>query len=508
MTAAVRCSTLLRLTRLAGLAPATLALAAAAEPYPLIAASGRSTPSGQTLRVDVELELGGELVARNHLPLAAGDAAGEPKPHRSPIRVTAVAAYDERPIDAGRVARLYQRAEATIETPNGVRLPRLARGRRAIVATRPPGERLRLASAGGLLPREQLELIEMLGDPATLDDLLPGRAVHQGEPWEIEESAAARLLGLDAVSSCGLVGEVDDGNRRYTRFSLRGRVEGAIDAAATRMEVRAIGLFRHDCRRVVQLNLAVTEDRRMGPARPGLEGTAKLKIKRTPVGTPPGLADGPLAELAALPTADQGVLMRGGPQGFELTHERGWFIAAEAPRSVTLRLVGPAGLIAQTTLQRQTEKPDRSAPTPQQLRAEAAFSTGEGFGDVISTEQWINAHGCRCVGLTARGDAGGVPVERRFYWVSPGDEATGVSAKAADAGHLVAMVTTVEQQLVDRLGDADRQLADRLRLIRPEPPTARVARVAPPAVRKRTPRRVGDGPHRPTRRAAGTRQRR
>ncbi|MEN1680300.1 MAG: hypothetical protein AAGJ46_11970 [Planctomycetota bacterium] len=477
---------------------ATLALAATlpsaargADAYDLTAAE----PVGFAAEIDIALEFGGELVAPDFMPKAmteqlkkkrSKDKPAEQEFTRSPLSVTSQLRYVERALTGELALRQYEVAEATIKSAAGVRLPKLPSSRRLIVARQDGAGPRTLASPGGALTREQLDLLGALGDPAALDSVLPGRRIEEGEKWEVDQAAIAILLGLDSIAVCGVEGSVDQANRRYVRFELAGDIEGAADAAATEIDFRAVGLFDRQKQIVTQLNVAMTEKREVGPARPGVEGTAKAKIKRRLTKPTGELATATAAGLTTGATPPTDLVLRAGPQGFEVEHDRKWRLAAEAPDALTLRRIEPVGLVAQTTLKRLPAKASGMEMTADELVEEIRSSLGDSLTEIVSTETWNNQEGCRCLGLVAHGELDGAPLEWRYYVVMPGNEASGVSAASADARHAVSIMTTIEAPLVKRVGDADRDLADRLKMI---PPTrARVAMTPPERIR-RSPKR-------------------
>ncbi|MEM6331141.1 MAG: hypothetical protein AAF790_12945, partial [Planctomycetota bacterium] len=322
----------------------------------------------------VELELSGSLLAKDYsgagAPLQsdrAGDAKGDAA-ERMPLTVTATLGYDERQLSPARAVRHYTRAEANIKSGAGIRAPRLAAGKRRIVADRQPGGRALLSCDGPPLSREELDLIDIVGDARALDMLLPdgsaGGLIEPGGQWPVSGEAMAALLGLDSVAVCDVACTLDRGNTKFVRFTLAGTVQGVVDSAATEYDVRAIGLFSRRQRTVTQLNLAMNETRAIGPATPGLEGSAKAKISRKPIATPPALQG--IAGLAPKPTPAgprRPLLLDADRQGFRVVHDRQWFIAGQTHESVTLRRIDATGLTAQTTLKRMPAKAESQLPT-------------------------------------------------------------------------------------------------------------------------------------------------
>ena len=338
-------------------------------------------------KVMVELQVGGDLLVdapqadrRTPAPatppakdLSDDQAENAKKSLRLPLSVEAKLEYDEQTISAKQSVRYYRTAEATLKVDAGAKAPRLARAHRLIVADKQQARRVTLTSPTAKLSRDELDLIDIVGDARALDNLLPAAddptQVTEGDGWDVGKQAMAGLLGLDSVAVCEVRCVLEDGNQRYAKFQLVGTVHGAVDSAASEFEVRAIGLFHREHRQVTQLNLAMTETREVGAARPGFEGTAKIKIKRMPTLRPEEL-DEPAckAALAALEKSNATPLaLQASRQGFRVEHDRQWYIAGEGREAIMLRRVDELGLIAQTTFKRLPPKSVERRPTTEQF---------------------------------------------------------------------------------------------------------------------------------------------
>src|SRR5262249_52219073 len=78
-----------------------------------------------------------------------------------------------------------------------------------------------VVSPAGPLTRSELELVQALGDPLTLADLLPDQPVGVGRSWRVGDPAAQALSGYDRLTSNGLsaVLESCDVNKARVRLT-------------------------------------------------------------------------------------------------------------------------------------------------------------------------------------------------------------------------------------------------------------------------------------------------
>ena len=400
---------------------------------------------GRVDRVTVDLQVGGKLLAPENASDRASKTKGEPMSVRGKL------SYDERRLSESRSVRHYNLAEATIKTGERTKSPQLPTDRRLILANR-GAEQIELVAPAGPLTRDQLDLIDVIGATLGIDAVLPTKLVNEGESWSIDGPAMGRLLGLNSVEMCEVSALIDDVNRDYARFQLSGAVHGVIDGAATEIDVRAVGLFSLKTQRLTQLNLAIREDRKVGPATPGFKGIAKARVKIEPIGATPELSGEKVAGLAKLKIdAATPLVTDATQQDFQLQHDRQWFAAGDDRRTMQLRRVSGEQLAAEATFTvTDASRPLSLADFESQVRA----TLGDGLQTLVSSEQWTNPAGCRCVAVVAQGDEQGRPLEWRYYQAAPSN----------GAGRRVTIATTIEPTADNGVATAARRLINSMRI--------------------------------------------
>ncbi len=417
-------------------------------------------------RVTIEVEAGGHNLVR-----AENDAAGKQQEHKLPMSVSAKLQYDQRRLfvqtdgmtdGTPLVARYYERAEAVIKVDESGRTPKLADDRRLIVAES-SAERPVLYSPDGPLSREQLDLIDVVGDSIYVDRLLPQKAVAKDESWSNDATVMGPLLTLDSVAVCEVKSALESHNASFAKIRLAGIVQGTSDGAATELEVRAVYLFDRRSQRVTRLNLAVRERRSIGGATPGVDAVAKLQISIQPLEKSANLTDEAVAKAtAASRDAERELLYESGPLGVRFKHDRHWFVTSEQRESVTLRRVDRGDLIAQCTLSALPAKSAGRQTSLEQFQKDVTYSLGKSFGEMVSSRQWQNSAGLYCYELVARGFVEEVPVEWHYYLLAP------------ESGERVSAAVTLEKPMVDRIDQADRELIESIELF-PRMPAVQTA---------------------------------
>ncbi len=418
---------------------------------------------GDTSKVSVRLEVGGHNLVRTDS--GKGTAAEQ----KLPMSVSAKLDYvEQRRTDRTKdtplfAVRYYDEADAVLKVDHSGLTPRLADDRR-LIALENAESRSALYSPDGPLTRQQLDLIDVIGNSFFIERLLPTRPVADGDTWEHGAHVMGPFLALDSVAVCEVKSVLDEHNASFAKIRLAGVVHGMSDGAATEMDIRALYLFDRRQRRITRMNLAVRENRSIGAATPGVEAVAKVQITISPVKSSPRLTNEAIAKVTAArraPTRD--VLYEAPTLGFRVLHDRQWFITSEQRESVTLRRVEGGDLVAQCTL---TGLPPKSAgrqATLEQFQKDVTYSLGKSFGELVSSRQWQNPAGHYCFELVARGMVEEVPVEWHYYLVAP------------ESGHRVSAAVTIEKPMVDRAQGADRVLVESLELF-PRMPAAQTAR--------------------------------
>lgn len=416
--------------------------------------------------VTIELEVGGSLHVR--------DQANEaPQERTLPTSVSAKLVYDEHRVApaAGTVAtraiRYYREASAVLKVEDTGLAPKLAENRRLIVAEN-PGGRLSFAAAGGLLEREELDLIDVTGDSLALDSLLPNRVVGPDATWPADPTTMASILSMDSVAASEVQSTLDKFNHDFALVRIAGAVVGTADGSATEMEVRGVYLFDRKLRRVTRFNLAVKEKRSIGSATPGLDGVAKLRVNLKPLESSPHLLPATLVSLRSKGQLKLDTLrLEPEKQGYRLQHDRRWFVTRAGRESTVLRMVDRGDLIAQCTV---TSLPPKSAgrqTTLEEFERDIRFALKENFGELVSSRQWTNSFGHHCFEVVIRGTTEEVPIEWHYYLVAP------------DSGNRVSLAVTIQGEMVSRLSAADRQLVNAVELLPTKPEAKTAIRFAP-----------------------------
>lgn len=433
-------------------APATADEGESAAPRTTYALQAARKP-GQIVHVEAQLKVGGGLRFNN----------GE-KIVTRPLAVEAALAYDEKELaEAGqprRAVRHYDQAEAVIQVDKSGLKPQLRDQRRLIVAAQRDG-RVVLFSPEGPLTRDELDLIDVVGNTLVLDQLLPDEPVALGDKWPQDEAAIKALLDLDAIAHCEVESVLSDVKDDLAEVTLAGAVRGATEGVATELQIKARYYFHLKARRIVGLTLAIQENREIGHVGPGLDVVAKLRLKIVPRDSSEALSDAALADamLDAAPARER-LEYAAALGGFRFLCDRRWYVTGDERDLVVLRMVERGDLIAQCNVSPVAPRSPERRISLAQYQVEVRHTLGENFGRVLSVGQWTDDAGQLIYRVTVGGEVEGLPIEWRYYLVHHPD------------GRRLALAFTVEAELAERLGASDRELVDSLVLSPPDQATA------------------------------------
>ncbi len=334
-----------------------------------------SKRSGASTRVQTELKAKG--LYRPGLP--PGDAAAEgkmPKPLQVEIETRFV--FNERLVAVNTVARP---GLASIDQVNaGADQPMKGEGFRAVrhviqAASAINGEvrlmsalirpEVRLLVAGrrerdgsvvvvspaGPLTWYELELVQGLGDPLILGELLPDRPVTVGERWRVRDAAAQALCEYDSLASNKLDATLESADAPKARLRLKGYVQGSARGGPGKMSCEGFLTFDLQAALIDHLELNRVESRQAGPVEAGLDIKSTLTVTRQTAEPPPELSDAALAHIPLEITPERELLRLNTPSGkAALLHDRHWHMFWEDPKLIVMKRLSGSQVIAQCNL--------------------------------------------------------------------------------------------------------------------------------------------------------------
>ena len=115
---------------------------------------------------------------------------------------------------------------------------------RKLIVAEVAGQTATLFSPRGTLTPSELETIDIEADSLLVDRLLPEKPVAVGETWKPSGEFLAVLLGLDEIAKTDVQSTLNEVTGKVARFSMSGRIEGAVQGVSTQIELN--GKYRFD----------------------------------------------------------------------------------------------------------------------------------------------------------------------------------------------------------------------------------------------------------------------
>ncbi len=412
--------------------------------------------TGDLTRITATLEVSGKLTLHNGA-----------KTEELPLKVTGRFAYDEAALAntsdqaARRSARYYRTAEAEIAINGQADRPKLRDDRRLILVESAK-QGFVISSAGGLLTREELDLIDIPGNSLALDALLPSEHVEADGHWKPAEAGLRDLLGLDAVSAstveCHLTSKTD----AAADIAFSGQVDGAVSGVSTEIQLEGAAAFDRHTKRLTLIQMRIKERRSTGHVSPGIDAVADLKLEIAPLAASEQLTPTTLARLATeakATDAPPALALRSEAGGYDLAYDRRWHVTHDEAEVTVLRLLDRGELVAQCNISLLPPLPEGKPLSLEDFQADVKHSLGKNFGDFETASEGKTAAGLHMLRVVATGTVSELPIEWRYYLVTN------------SSGRRIAVTFTLEQKLAERFADADTTMVESLTMLKPTTPS-------------------------------------
>ncbi len=412
--------------------------------------------------IQTEARMQGELIS----------SAGKGKTTRLPINFTANFLFRERKLPpagrdalALRAAREFETARMQGDVDGVTSETTLSDPSRVIIASG-TREGVESYSATTLLTRNEVDLINIPCDPLAVRAILPDEPVNVGQEWTVPEWAGQMLAGIEAVQEVRVTARLQSLEGSLATVSLSGTARGMQEGAPASVGIAGTLLVDTENRYLKQSAIRMKFKADVGAVSPGLDSEITVRTGRQPtrsVGrlTPQFLQNIPLEP----PSQALDLVHPAGPWNLRLRHTRDWFVFREVldepPNVIILRLVERGSLICQCNLSPIPDAaPGQHTPVEQfaaDIRTvlDTALETmevrdAERLPDGRTLLQVIARGGVR---VGSSGEDRPLSMEWRYYLV------------AAPDGRQVSFMFAVDESLIDRLGNRDRQLVESLEFL-------------------------------------------
>ncbi len=320
-----------------------------------------------------------------------------------------------------------------------------------------------VVSPAGPLTRSELEVVQAIGDPLALSDMLPGRTTGLGRHWRVGPFAAQALSGYDVITANALDASLESIDRTRARIQIHGRIEGSANGGNGLITCEGTVTFDRQMGWIDRLEVNRAETRSPGPVEMGLDVKSTLTMTRSADPPPATLTDAGLAQLNLEITPRSQRLLLLAPDGkATLLHDRHWFSFWDDPKLSVLKRVEGGQVVAQCNLSVGPAAGQGRHQDPTQFRDDVRRALKGRFVQFLGSGEVGGdpAGGFRYkVGI--QGHEGDLGVVWYYYLV------------ASPAGDQLVAIFTLADQYAKAFGDQDVAMLGTLRWNRAAPSAAR-----------------------------------
>ena len=394
----------------------------------------------ETDRIDVKLEVSGKV--------------GDPKSGTANLKLEANLAYEEQIIQSGEAGsvpiqaiRLYDKAEANIWLGDSTIHPKLRDDRRYI-GVYCGEEQTDLFCPDGPLTRDELDLLDVLGNSAVIDLLLPKAPVRQGSEWQVSDEILRRFLGLDSITENTVacrVTEILSGG--IVRVEMSGKLRGLVLGATTQSEILGRFQFALTKRKITWLAMIMRENRGASFVDYPFEVTSRLQLTRTPVSDSKLTSQRAGSSITFPPLPEHLKLVhRDESKGWQLSYDRKWYLVSSSSDLTVFRMVDRQGQVAQCNV--ALLPAEEAKLTLAGLRDNVQQVLGENFGRIVDANELRSPTGHQMFHVHVIGQVSDVPIHWIYYVMTTPD------------GKNYAAAFTVEEKTLERFANGDREFVD------------------------------------------------
>lgn len=396
--------------------------------------------SSRAIRTDMTATFTGSLFVQQ-----SGEKLG-----KLSLNVDATARFDERRLPpsgrdelAYRALRNYRQMSAEIDVNQEKNRLSLPSNLRLLVAE---GQRegIMLYSQELILSRNNIDLLNVPGDPLAVLPLLPPTDVEVGQEWSPDSWAVQMLSAVEAVTDSKMTCKLSQVQGDVATITFEGSVKGAVVGAETEISISGKYAFDLDENLITSIELTQKEKRSVGTVNPGMDVEAKVVCRREAIEVPAALSDTKL-DSVPLDPGEKAKLLTFQPNGWQLRffHDRNWYLFQEVPEVVILRLIESGSLIAQCNVARIRSVAPGEHTSEERFQEDIARSLGERLKEIVSADQLKVRDNRYIYRVIVEGAANNLEMVWVYYLVANPD------------GRQISFVFAVEKKLLKQLDARD-----------------------------------------------------
>ncbi len=376
-----------------------------------------------------------------------------------PMKVTSRQKYEEMYIQEGNLLP-GERAKSTLgawhflENDTLVKIEETAM-KQEIDLTQPllgvdiKDSHIRIFRPEGFLTRNELDTVNIQGNTLLVDYILPNRTnVQIGESWKQSPDTMGMLLQMDLVFNLDIRTKLADVQKNIAILETSGWLEGSYEGNTSKLEVSGKSYFDLNRGRIVWFGLVIQEKRTAGYITPGMDVTAKIQYRITPMPESKNLTDTTVGKIA-FDEAQYGLLLFEDPgKAWRVVLTPEWEPMNHNEYQSNFRLISNGELVAQCSIASIRDTKNTLELKPEEYAAKVREMLKEQFESIldVKTMQRDDKTEITRVDVSAKYEDMNL---RMYYYL--------LTQKGASPKQCT-VVFTLEENLVEKFGEANEEI--------------------------------------------------
>lgn len=313
--------------------------------------------------------------------------------------------------------------------------------------------RLLFVSPRYLIPRRQLDLLQLPFDPLVLNSTLPTGEVKVDDKWNTDFWQVPLLTGMEVVVEQSTTCTLTSLNDNTATITIVGKISGATVGSASNVSFSGELQVDRKAGLIISFVGQQKEKRIPGPVSPGLNVTANIRWTQTIDRTRTSI---PVTMNSQVPSARQQMLLLQTPLKLQIQHSREWHLFHETPTVLMMRQLREGSLISQFNLTTAvTVSPGDHTPDREFL-TDVTETVAERKGKVISETTTRDDTAWRIRHVKAVGDASGDVILWDYYLCT------------AKTGEQFSIVFSHSKKDDELFGDEANQILESMQVVAPQ----------------------------------------
>ena len=298
------------------------------------------------------------------------------------------------------------------------------------------------------------DLLEPPINSMFLDKITTKSKVKISDKWQMEEEAACRLLGLDAVLDGEITVCLVDANDSTAQLDLKGTIAGSIRQVATTIVLEAKAQVDRKSHCVTWFAANLEETRDIGEYEPGFKVLAQVQVRRAPIEE---LSNGEsLASIESrIPTKENADLLQFQSDlgYYRFLANRKWTTYRDNGEEATFRYVIDNQRVAQCNVTNMVDMEPGKQLSMEGFVSDVKKSLEGMMSELLESSESLTSSKLRAIKVTSRGTVQGVDIVWIHYHLSN------------DNGRRAVLVFMLNAEQMETFASEDAQIVSTFELI-------------------------------------------